>query len=103
MCVNIIGGFYVLGSSSSRDRNSLLEQVRWLESQLSELHSQVVPLIPHVLALRAAQLEAGGRRRMSSPVVPPPPTFQVIADVHQDDTRPMRSAEPRPGTSRDFD
>src|SRR6266576_646837 len=95
MCVNIVGGFYVLGSSSSRDRNSLLEQVRQLESQLNELRSQVVPPIPHVSALRTAQLEAGGRRQMSSPVVPPPPTFQVIADVHQED--------PRPGTSRDFD
>src|SRR6266576_4498170 len=61
MCVNIIGDFYVLGSSSSRDRNSLLEQVCRLESQLNELHSQVVPPIPHVLALRAEQLEASGR------------------------------------------
>ncbi len=100
MCVNIVGGFYVLGSSSSRDRNSLLEQVHQLKSKLNELRSQVVPPIPHVSALRAAQLEAGGRRRTSSPVVPPPPTFQVIADVHQEDTRPVRSAEPRPGTSR---
>src|SRR6266576_381983 len=103
MCINIIGGFYVLGSSSSRDRNSLLEQVHRLESQLDELHSQVVPPIPHVLVLKAAQLEAGGRRWTSSPVVPPPPTFQVVADMHQEDTRPARLVEPRPGTSRNFD
>src|SRR6266550_5706736 len=102
MCVNIIGGFYVLGSSSSRDRNSLLEQVHRLELQLNELRSQVVPPIPHVSALRAAQLEAGRRRQTSSPVVPPPPTFQVIADVHQEDTRPARPIEPRFGTSRNF-
>src|SRR6266576_6669576 len=103
MCVNIIEGFYVLGSSYSRDRNSLLEQVHWLESQLNELPSQVVPPIPHVSALRAAQLEAGGRRRTSSPVVPPPSPFRVIAEVHREDTRPARPVEPRPGTSLDFD
>src|SRR6266576_1097892 len=103
MCVNIVGGFYVLGSLSSRDRNSLLEQVCRLESQLNELRSQVVPPIPHVSTLRATQLEASGRRQTSSPVVPPPLTFQVIGDVHQEDTRPVRLAEPRPGTSHDVD
>ncbi len=50
-------------------------------------------------ALRAAQLQAGGRRS-SSPVAPPPSPVTVTADVHREEPRSVQTEEPGPGPSR---
>ena len=73
--------------------------MRRLEAELNDLRSQVVAPIPHVSALRAAQLQAGGRRS-SSPIAPPPSPITVTAEVHREEPRPVLAEEPRPGTSR---